>query len=104
MSNKLYSLAQLDDFLADPDGYEIGGNLSLAKQLANTMREMETLRKLLDKAHIMINDWCVTYASEMCDKRDVEEAHERINNGGGILAYIADFNEEYENKGSSDVG
>jgi hypothetical protein len=42
--NKLYSLKQLEKFIATPDGFEIGGNLILAKQLADTMRELETLK------------------------------------------------------------
>lgn len=51
--DKLYSLEQLDSFLADPDDFEIGGNLSLAKQLANTMRENDRLREALQ--------WCAAH-------------------------------------------
>lgn len=36
-----------------------------------------------------LDDWTVTYASDMCDEAHVEQARRRISDGGGTLAHIA---------------
>jgi hypothetical protein len=51
---------------------------------------------MLRRASQMINDWCLTYASELCDEKDVRAAWERISDNGGTLYYIAKFNSDYD--------
>ena len=48
-------------------------------------------RKLLEDCSTALNDWIVTYASEMCYPANVTTARKRIANGGGTLAYAADL-------------
>lgn len=52
--------------------------------------------EMLARASQMINDWCVSYAADMCGDADVEETGRRIAEAGGTLAYIADFNGDYD--------
>lgn len=47
----------------------------------------------LEDSQQALNDWVVTYASDMCGEKTVQEAKERINGAGGTLAYIAGISE-----------
>ena len=48
----------------------------------------------LDRSMTAIDDWLNVYASDMCDEGRVSEAHSRISNAGGTLAYIAKVQDE----------
>lgn len=43
----------------------------------------------LKRSVIAIDDWLNVYASELCNEQRVAEAHQRIGDAGGTLAYIA---------------
>ena len=45
--------------------------------------------QVLKDADYALLDWVQTFASELCDKTEVELSWDRINRGGGTLAYIA---------------
>ena len=57
----------------------------------------KTQRKLLADCSQALNDWMVTYASEMAGKKEVASARKRIKawgrikDGDGTLAYAADL-------------
>lgn len=51
---------------------------------------------LLREHGVAINVWMTSYASDMCDEKDVKKARDIINEGGGTLAYAADLNAKRE--------
>ena len=51
---------------------------------------------LLREHGIAINVWMTTYASDMCDEKDVKKARDILNESGGTLAYAADLNAKRE--------
>lgn len=55
--------------------------------------ELAKAREALEDSQQALNDWVVTYASDMCGEKTVQEAKERINGAGGTLAYIAGISE-----------
>ena len=50
-------------------------------------------KQLLIDCRTALNDWVTTYASEFCDPKTVDDAHTRIAEGGGTLAYIGKLTE-----------
>ena len=46
---------------------------------------------LLRECRVALNDWVRSYAPEMCGEDYVAETRQRINEGGGTLAYIGDL-------------
>lgn len=55
---------------------------------------MSTMINLLERISLALNDWVVTYASEMCGNDDVSETRKRIMENGGTLAYISSLQQE----------
>jgi hypothetical protein len=51
-------------------------------------------RKLLERCSAALDDWVNTYAPELCDEQYVKRAHDRIAEGGGTLAYIAQLQQD----------
>lgn len=54
------------------------------------------LKSILERSARALDDWILTYASEHCDEKHVEEAWTRITNGGGTLAYTTELRTEIE--------
>jgi hypothetical protein len=48
-------------------------------------------KALLRECGIALDDWVHQYASEMCDEKHVQESVQRILDGGGTLAYVANL-------------
>ena len=49
------------------------------------------ITELLAALDAALTDWVQTYAAEHCDPENVAESVQRIADGGGTLAYIADL-------------
>jgi hypothetical protein len=65
----------------------------LTEKNAVIQTELAKAREALEESQQALNDWVVTYASDMCDEKTVQEARERIVAAGGTLAYIANITE-----------
>lgn len=55
---------------------------------------LKALREALERSKTALDDWINTYASEFCDEERVDEAGQRIREGGGTLAYLADIQKQ----------
>jgi predicted RNA-binding Zn-ribbon protein involved in translation (DUF1610 family) len=64
-------------------------NAGLHEKIRNDRATIETLRAALRKSTQALDDWTATFASEFCAETRVKEAHDRIMENGGTLAYIA---------------
>ena len=51
----------------------------------------QKLRNALLRSNAALDDWVRCYAPEFCDQEHLDETRERIQGGGGTLAYIADI-------------
>lgn len=56
-------------------------------------RETDQLLRDLGTA---LEDWLHTFAPELCGEPYVSESHQRIYDGGGTLAYIADLRQRVD--------
>lgn len=56
--------------------------------------ERGAMRAVVEAAQVALNDWLLTYASDMCHASDVDAARARIRQAGGTLAYISDTLEQ----------
>ncbi len=63
------------------------------ERTAEMAAKIARLREALETSRIALNDWVVTYASDMCAEKDVKESWVRIGKHGGTLAYIAGVQE-----------
>lgn len=54
----------------------------------------DKLREASEKAITALDDWLNTYASDHCNQDRVNEAHRRIEECGGTIAYITDATSE----------
>jgi hypothetical protein len=54
---------------------------------------VKALEGALRLCGVALNDWVLTYASDMCDEKEVAEAWIRIRKSGAILLYISDVEE-----------
>jgi hypothetical protein len=86
---------------------DIDGIITSIQNNLKSRQEFELLRKQLDEANNLINDLSQgindsisCYAPEFCNKKDVEEAKNRINEFGR-LAYFAKLNSQVEKFKSS---
>ncbi len=53
----------------------------------------KNLRKALRRSNAALDDWVRCHAPEFCGQAHLDETRERIQEGGGTLAYIADVKE-----------
>jgi len=68
--------------------------VTTTREVLTTNLEKTTLTTdLLADVDQSFADWILTYAPELCDKRDVQDARKRIAAGGGTLAYITRLRE-----------
>lgn len=58
-------------------------------QIIDLKTENEILRAALERSTQALDDWVVTYASELCLEASVSASRARILEGGGTLAYVA---------------
>ncbi len=53
----------------------------------------KNLRKALRRSNAALDDWVRSYAPDFVGQEHLDETRERIQEGGGTLAYIADVKE-----------
>lgn len=53
----------------------------------------KNLRKALRRSNAALDDWVRSYAPDFVKQEHLDETLERIREGGGTLAYIADVKE-----------
>jgi len=74
--------------IREKEGYEpeVAASAILNAVLPLVLREPG---EALERSEIALNDWCVTYASDLCDDESVKKAWTRIRENAGTLSYIA---------------
>ncbi len=62
--------------------------------VANMTAREKRLRAALKCSMLALDTWLHIYASDQCDPKRVAEAQQRIRENGGLLAYIADVQQQ----------